>query len=344
MRILLVKTSSLGDVIHTLPALTDAYQQLPHLQCDWVVEEAFKEIPTWHPAVKQVIPSAVRRWRSNVKQAIRSGQWRYFKESLQQCRYDYIIDAQGLLKSALIAYQANGKRVGLNWSSAREPLASLLYHQRYAVAWNQHAVTRLRQLFAAIFDYPLPEAMPDYGIQDFFKPFKTLNTQPTVIFLHGTTWSSKQYPEAYWFILASLAVQAGLQVRLPYGNAIEQNIAEKIRGNNPEHIHLIPKGSLTDMAKELLQAQLVIGVDTGLAHLAAALNVPAITLYGATQPAWTGTVGLNQVTLQTEFACSPCLQKRCRYKESAPVYPACYAQLPPQKIWEIAQHLLTHSP
>ncbi|ALG68544.1 lipopolysaccharide heptosyltransferase I [Beggiatoa leptomitoformis] len=340
MHILLVKTSSLGDVIHTLPALQDAYTHIPTLRCDWVVEEAFKEIPTWHPAVEQVIPSAMRRWRKNIKQTLHSGQWRYFKDSLQQRHYDCIIDAQGLLKSAFLSLQAVGTRAGLSWSSAREPLASLCYQRRYKVNFNQHAIMRLRQLFAAVLGYPLPTTAPDYGIATYFQPFKLAKAAPTIIFLHGTTWASKQYPESYWFTLAGLAIQAGFQVRLPYGNAREQNTAEKIQAGDTEHIHLIPQGSLTDMAKELLQADIVIGVDTGLAHLAAALGVPAITLYGATRPAWTGTMGLHQVQLQTAFACSPCLHKQCTYTGKTPVFPACYAKLAPQYIWEQVQTLL----
>ena len=100
MRVLLVKTSSLGDVIHTLPALTDAQRAIPGIQFDWVVEEGFAEIPAWHPAVAQVIPVAIRRWRKHPLQTLRSGEWRRFKARLRETHYDLVIDAQGLLKSA----------------------------------------------------------------------------------------------------------------------------------------------------------------------------------------------------------------------------------------------------
>ena len=130
MRVLLIKTSSLGDVIHALPALTDAARAIPGIKFDWVVEEGFAEIPTWHPAVGKVIPVAIRRWRKNLWQTIKSGEWRRFKQSVRSTKYDLVIDAQGLFKSALPAMLAHGPRAGLDRASAREPLSALLYQRR----------------------------------------------------------------------------------------------------------------------------------------------------------------------------------------------------------------------
>lgn len=159
MRVLLVKTSSLGDVIHTLPALTDAARAIPGIQFDWVVEEGFAEIPAWHPAVARVIPVAIRRWRKNLWQTLRNGEWRRFKQRLKEVDYDLVIDAQGLLKSAwLTRYVGKTPVAGLDGDSAREPLASRFYRRAYPVAWGQHAVERTRQLFAQALDYPLPES------------------------------------------------------------------------------------------------------------------------------------------------------------------------------------------
>src|SRR6218665_2449357 len=121
MRVLLIKTSALGDVIHSLPALTDAARSIPGIQFDWVVEEGFAEIPAWHPAVAQVIPVAIRRWRRNILRTIGSGEWRRCKEQLREHRYDCVIDAQGLLKSAWLARQAGAPVTGLDPQSAREP-------------------------------------------------------------------------------------------------------------------------------------------------------------------------------------------------------------------------------
>jgi len=333
MHILVIKTSSLGDVIHTLPALTDARLHCPNLQCDWVVEENFAEIPHWHPAVDRVIPVALRRWRTQPMQARR--EWRSFKQTLKQRQYDWIIDAQGLIKSALLTVHAHGIRCGLDWPSAREPVATLAYQRRYRVPTGQHAITRIRQLFAQVLGYPVPDSLPDYGIAQHFSrtPLSTL------IFLHGTTWLTKHYPDVYWQALAQCAVAAGYTVRLPWGNATEQARAQRFVAFNPS-LQLIPKSNLYGIAMELARAQAVIGVDTGLAHLATALNVPTVTLYGATQPALTGTYGQHAVHLTASFPCAPCLHKTCKYQGKTVVIPACYQDLTPEKVWDALEKLL----
>lgn len=332
MHILIIKTSSLGDVIHTLPALTDAQQHDPHLRCDWVVEENFAEIPRWHAAVSQVIPVAWRRWRRQLW-ATRH-EWRAFKQVLSQRQYDLIIDAQGLLKSAVLTVHARGIRCGLDWQSAREPLATCAYQQRYRVPRAQHAVTRLRQLFAQILDYPVPDGLPDYGIAQHFPRIPS----PTLVFLHGTTWSTKHYPEVYWQELAQRAVAAGYTVRLPWGNALERERAERWITFNPS-LQLIPRSDLAAMAVELRRAQVVIGVDTGLAHLATALDVPTVTLYGATQPALTGTFGRYAVHVAARFTCAPCLRKVCGFRGETAVVPACYQELTPSAVWSAVDKL-----
>ena len=186
MRVLLIKTSSLGDVIHTLPALTDAARAIPGIQFDWVVEEGFAEIPTWHPAVARVIPVALRRWRKNLLQTWKSGEWATFKQRLREGRYDLVIDAQGLLKSALLTRYVNAPVAGLDRASAREPLASHCYDRPYAVAWGQHAVERVRQLFAQALGYSLPQSVGDYGLDRGAMVGEAL-VEPYVLFLHGTT-------------------------------------------------------------------------------------------------------------------------------------------------------------
>lgn len=225
MRVLLVKTSSLGDVIHTLPALTDAARAIPGIQFDWVVEEGFAEIPAWHPAVARVIPVAIRRWRKNLWQTLRNGEWRRFKQRLKEVDYDLVIDAQGLLKSAwLTRYVGKTPVAGLDRDSAREPLASRFYRRAYPVAWGQHAVERTRQLFAQALDYPLPESVGDYGL-DREQLADADPGAPYLVFLHGTTWVTKHWPEAYWRELAERMCERGWSVRLPWGSAAERERA-----------------------------------------------------------------------------------------------------------------------
>ncbi|MCF5575439.1 lipopolysaccharide heptosyltransferase I, partial [Pseudomonas syringae] len=227
MRVLLIKTSSLGDVIHALPALTDAARALPGIRFDWVVEEGFAEIPAWHPAVDRVIPVAIRRWRKNLWQTFRSGEWRRFKDRLREQRYDLVIDAQGLFKSAWLTRYIDAPVAGLDRDSAREPVASRFYDRALPVARGQHAVERLRQLFAQALGYPLPVGMGDYGL----KPLAALDGAPQapfVLFLHGTTWDTKHWPEVYWRQLAELMAARGFQVQLPWGNPTEKARAERI--------------------------------------------------------------------------------------------------------------------
>lgn len=330
MHILIIKTSSLGDVIHTLPALTEALEQFPKLQADWVIEPAFAEIPTWHSAVKRVIPAALREWRRRPWHTWRNGTWHQFIETLREQQYDYIIDAQGLMKSAILAYQTRGKRCGYDWHSAREPLATLAYQQRHAIAKNQHAVIRLRQLFACILNYSLSPTSPAYGIASHFPPpIHPPNALPRLIFLHGTTWLSKLWPEKYWISLAQRATAAGFIVRLPWGNEQEKRRAQRVAATNPQ-VQIIPPSNLQQMAQEIVQAQAVIGVDTGLAHLAAALAIPSVTIYGATQPLKTGTYGIHTKHLTASTPCAPCFNKRC----TSPLPLACYETITVDEVWE----------
>lgn len=338
MHILVVKTSSLGDVIHTLPALTDAHLHYPRLQCDWLVEEAFAEIPSWHPAVERVIPAALRRWRKRIWCSRIRNEWHQFIQILTQQQYDKIIDAQGLIKSAFLTYQAHGLRCGLDRHSAREPLAALAYQQRYTIPKNQHAIIRLRQLFAAALGYPPPDTSPNYGIINHFQHQST-HEPPSIIFLHGTTWVTKHWPDRYWIALAKRVTATGLTVRLPWVNEQEYLRATQIAAIHP-NISLIPKTNLQGIATELVQARAVVGVDTGLAHLTAALNVPSVTLYGATQPALTGTYGSQQKLMQANFPCAPCLKKRCTSQRASTVIPACYESLSVEKVWEQLQELI----
>jgi len=294
VRVLLIKTSSLGDVVHTLPALTDAQRAIPGIQFDWVVEEGFAEIPAWHPAVAQVIPVAIRRWRKNLWQTLRSGEWRRFKARLRETRYDLVIDAQGLLKSAWLTRYVKAPVAGLDCDSAREPLASRFYDRRYAVPRDQHALERVRQLFAQALGYELPQGIGDYGLDR--TQLATPGEEPYLLFLHGTTWPSKHWPEAYWRELAERMSAFGWAIRLPWGNVEEKARAERI-AEGIAGASVLPRLNLGGVAKVVAGARACVAVDTGLGHLAAALDVPSISLYGPTLPGRVGAYGRSQVHL-----------------------------------------------
>lgn len=300
MKILLIKTSSLGDVIHTLPALTDALQHNPHLECDWVIEENFAEIPLWHRAVKRVIPIALRRWRRNILSTMQHNEIKKFWSTLRAEPYDYIIDAQGLLlKSGLISLMAVGERYGYSWSSAREPLASICYQHRFQIPKDQHAITRLRQLFAHIIGYNPPEMQPNYGIDRLRLNDTKIapENNKNLIFIHSTSRIDKCWPEERWIELAKLATNAGYTIQLPWGNELEYERATRI-ATQVVGVKILPKMALTELANVMAIAKGAVAVDTGIGHLAAALGIPVISLYGNTDPNLIGTVGKQQVHLK----------------------------------------------
>jgi heptosyltransferase-1 len=300
MKVLIVKMSSMGDVIHTLPAVSDAASQMPDIEIDWVVEEAFAEIPSWHPAIRRVIPVAIRRWRSELlppwNMRGHGMQWRDFKHALRQEKYDRVIDAQGLFKSAVVARLASGTVVGFDWNSAREPLASLAYSKRYFASRDQHAVKRTRQLLAQALGYSLADTPASGGLlrSDFGNPDPRLLS---VLFLHGTTRDDKHWPEAHWIALARQLTAAGVAICIPWYNDIEKQRAERI-AQVSTLVEVLPKSTLKQLALALAKSTAFIAVDTGLGHLGAALNVPGLSLYGPTDPARIGTYGASQIHLR----------------------------------------------
>ncbi len=334
MHVLVVKTSSLGDIIHTLPALSDAACAYPDITFDWIVEEHFKEVPAWHPKVNRVIPVALRRWRKAGFSAFCDGEIQHFLKELRKSHYDYIIDAQGLLKSALLAMVARGtKRAGLSWTSAREALASIFYQKRVLVPWGPHAVSRARSLFAKVLNYPLPDTLANYGIDCGKLSFPVL-ANPYYVFLHGTTWDTKHWPEIYWIELAELVTKAGFAVQLLWGNAVELERAKRIAHRLPM-VQVIPnKLRLSEVAGILAGAKGIVSVDTGLGHLAAALGVPTVSVYGPTDPKQSGTWGENQTHLAALFPCSPCFGRICQIVGNQKIDPPCFASVSPMRVWE----------
>lgn len=335
MRVLIVKTSSLGDIIHTLPAVTDAMTMYPEISFDWVVEESFQALPAFHPSIHNIIPIALRRWR---KQGLCASTFReglLFIKRLRERHYDCIIDAQGLLKSALLTLVSRGsQRIGLSWKSAREATASLFYSKRVIVPWGPHAVIRARALFAEALGYTLPTTAACYGIE--VEPFNapSLST-PYYVFLHSTTWETKHWPDAYWIELAHKVVNAGYHIQLLWGNDAELVRARKLAHNIP-NVHVADKKfELSEVAGILKNAVGIVTVDTGLGHLAAALGVPTISLYGPSDPKQSGTFGASQIHLAATYPCAPCFRRVCLYKgANEAIEPPCFASIPPTKIWK----------
>lgn len=295
MKVLIIKTSSLGDLVHTLPALTDAKNNIPEISFDWVAEEAFAEIPGWHLAVVKVIPIALRRWHKTWIRSLVSGEISQFLKTLRQKKYDLIIDAQGLIKSAVIARLANGTISGYAKNSIRDPRASFFYHNKYTVANNQHAITRIRQLFAHALKYDMPTTPPVYGINE--KIFPTPNHgKKYLVFCHGTSNEKKCWQEQKWIELAKIAVADGFIVYLPWGNRLELERAQRISANHSQ-VRVLSQLNLTAMAALISNASGVVAPDTGFAHVAVVFDLPTILLYGPTDPKLSGAVGGRQLNL-----------------------------------------------
>ncbi len=332
-RVLLIKTSSMGDVIHTLPALTDAARALPGIRFDWVVEEAFADIAARHPAVDKVIPCALRRWRKHPWRARRTGEWRAFREQVSAPGYDAVIDAQGLVKSAFVTRLAQPPRFGLDRDSAREGLSARVLDHPLPVARGQHAIARVRELFARALGYDLPTSAPDYGLPRPAAP-RPLTQPAEIVFCHGTTWPTKHYPEDFWRLLAERACRAGHQVHLPWGNDAERERAERI-AEGLAGCEVLPAMSLSALTDAFLRWDAFVAVDTGLAHLAAAAGMTGVGLYGPTDPALTGVLGLRARSLSARFPCAPCVQERCTYRGELgqDVTPPCFSSLPPETVW-----------
>lgn len=290
MRLLLVKTSSLGDVIHNLPVASDIRRRLPDAEIDWVVEENFAEIPRLHPAVHRVLPVAVRRWR---KALLSPAVW---QEIQGYCRlastesYDAVLDTQGLLKSALLAKQARGEKLGHATDSAREPLAARFYDRSFSIPKNLHAVERNRRLAAAALGYSLDALPLDYGIAAPDLQAEWLPQGEYAVLLTATSRADKEWLEEDWRALGTALIATGLRCVLPGGSENERLRAARIAQALGRAVDA-PAMNLTDLAGLMAGARIVIGVDTGLVHLAAALGRPTVAIYCASDPALTGVLG-----------------------------------------------------
>lgn len=286
--ILLIKTSSLGDVVHNLPVASDVRAAFPEVEIDWVVEEGFAEIPRMHPAVHGVLPVAIRRWRVSWWRSGIRGEVCRFLGILREKTYDAVIDTQGLLKSALIARAARGVRYGLDWASSREPLRPF-YDRTFSIPRSMHAVERNRRFAARALGYALRPRV-DYGIHPEAVEFSWLSKRPYAVLIHATSAARKLWPEKDWVALGKHLHARGVAAVLPWGNAVERDRSARLAQDIPGAI-VPPVLRLAEIASLLAGARLALGVDTGLTHLAAAVGTPTVGIYGATDPAATGLYG-----------------------------------------------------
>jgi lipopolysaccharide heptosyltransferase I len=287
-RILFVKTSSLGDVIHHCPAVSDAARAFPSAEIDWMVEEAFAAIPAMHAHVRRVIPVALRRWRAVLWHPSVWSEIGALRRALGAQTYDFVIDTQGLVKSAVLCSLASGAKHGMDRTSLREPFAARFYDVCHAVPRERHAVERNRQLTAAALGYSANGAC-DYALRN--AGASSLDVRPPyAIFLTMTSRTEKLWANAHWSRLGGELSARGIRCVLPWGSESERVRCESIAREIPDAV--VPSRlSLDALASLMRAARCAAGVDTGLTHLCAALGVPTIGIFCASDPALTGLYG-----------------------------------------------------
>jgi heptosyltransferase I len=283
-RALIIRPSSLGDIVHALPIVHDIRRHRPGIAIDWVAEEAFAALVAMHRGVDRVIPVALRRWRHK---ALERATWREaaaFRRALIRDRYDFVLDLQEQVKGALVAWLARGPVHGPDRASIREPAASLTYRHRYRIDPAQHLIDRCRQLAAAAFGYT-PEGPPHFDLTP--PALLAAPETPYAVFVHASSRADKLWPEAYWRTLIAHFTQAGLAVLLPWGTTEEAKRSARLADGIPGAA-VCARRELPELAALLARAEVVCGVDTGLVHLAAALGAPTVALFVATDPRLAG--------------------------------------------------------
>jgi heptosyltransferase-1 len=350
MKILVVKLSSLGDILHMFPAISDLHRQFPDAEIHWLVEPAFAEVVAWHSAIGKVITVPLR--------AHKKTWWKIpallikMRRKLKAQNYDIVLDAQGLIKSALLSRLAGVAVYGFATGSARESLAAHLYQKTARVPDGLHIIEKNRQLVATIFAADISQAA-DYGLDEFRQKqiqaecsgtLKEVTDQPYIVLLHGTTWNSKYWPEASWVELIQMLKRQGWRCLLPWGNEVERMRAHRLQATGDQNAQVLPKLSLTELMGVLLHARAFVSVESGIGHLAATLDVPGIMLHGPTDPAYSGILGKKCKHITSGIYCSPCFRRDCPRIQTAQEVPPCQKEIMPSQVYRQCLELIPSNP
>jgi heptosyltransferase-1 len=337
MKILVVKLSSLGDILHAFPAISDLRRKYPDAEIHWLVEPAFAEVAGWHSAINKVIPVALRAHKKTWWKI--PGLLIELRTKLQAAQYDFVIDAQGLLKSALLAKLAGAPIYGFHAVSARESQATWFYQKTAKVPEGLHVIEKNQQLVAQVFSIDMPKIV-DYGLDQFHQQLiksepltllTKITQQPYIVLLHGTTWNSKYWPESSWAELIKLIAQQGWHCILPWGNEAELQRANRLQMVGRKYAQVLPKLSLTELMNVLIRARAFVSVESGIGHLAAALDIPGVMLHGPTSPNYSGILGKSCQHLTSGVDCSPCFKRDCPILNEMKV-PPCQQAITPQQV------------
>ncbi|MEO8347251.1 MAG: lipopolysaccharide heptosyltransferase I [Betaproteobacteria bacterium] len=283
--VLVVRPSSLGDVVYALALVSDVARHRPGLAVDWVAEDSFVDLVRLDPRIRRVVPLSLRRWRHA---PLATATWRdmaAFRRAMREERYDAILNLQEQVKGAVVSWFAHGTRHGLDRDNIREPIATLVDHVHHPVSRNLHLVDRCRGVAAAALGYTA-DGPPRWN----FVPPLSAAARPAVPYalaFHATSRADKQWPEAQWCALATHLARAGFVTLLPWGNAEEEARSRRI-ANGAEGVVVPPRQSLPELATLARHAEIVVGVDTGLTHLAAALGTSTVSIFTTTDPRLAG--------------------------------------------------------
>ncbi|MDP9108972.1 MAG: lipopolysaccharide heptosyltransferase I [Pseudomonadota bacterium] len=292
MKILIVRVSSLGDVLHNLPMVDDLLRHVPQAQIDWVVEEAYVDLVRLNPGVRSVIPFALRRWRKALLSAPVRREIAAFRRRLRETAYDLVFDTQGLLKTGVVMGMARlapgGRRIGLangTEGSGYEAISRLFHTGSVAVPWRAHAVARGRLVAAAALHYSA-DTPARFNLQapHMTAPPTWMPQVPYAVFFHATARAAKQWAPDHWVALANYLEPRAMPILLPWGSPAERSAAQALAARIPNAI-VLPPLSMMEAILLAQRAALVVGVDTGLTHIAAAYERPTIELY-IDSPRW----------------------------------------------------------
>lgn len=339
MKILVVRLSSLGDILHLFPAISDLRRRFPDAGIHWLVEPAFAEAVGWHAAIDKVIRVPLR--------AHKKIWWKIpvlldkLRRNLQAENYDVVLDAQGLLKSAILSRLAGVPVYGFDAGSARESIAARLYQKTAHVSDGLHVIEKNRQLIEQLFSADISQPA-DFGLDKFRQEQmqhelsgvpKEMTDLPYIVLLHGTTWNSKYWPESAWMELIREFSQRGWRCLVPWGNEVERQRADRLQASGGEQVMVLPKLSLTELMGILLHALAFVSVESGIGHLAAALDVPGVMLHGPTDPGYSGILGKSCQHITSGIYCSPCFRRDCPRIKTKQEVPPCQQQIAPQQVY-----------
>lgn len=344
MKILVVRLSSLGDILHLFPAISDLRGCFPEAEIHWLVEPAFAEMAGWHGAVNKVIAVPLRSHKKSWWKI--PGLLRRLRKQLKAEHYDLVLDAQGLLKSAMLARLAGIDVYGFDAGSARESLAAKFYKKTAKVAQGLHVMEKNRQLVAQLFGADISHPV-DFGLETFRRQqienglpehLKGFVEKPCIVLLHGTTWNSKYWPEASWMELVHLLTQQGWHCLLPWGNQVEHQRALRLACDGKAQV--LPRLSLNELTSILLHAQRFVSVETGIGHLASVLDIPGVMLHGPTDPLYSGILNKSCQHITSGLDCSPCFKRDCPILNPETGIPPCQQAITAQLVFETCMALV----